>query len=191
MNSTEDDPKREALARMYADMPSAEIERRLAEGGLTKLAQHLARRELDRRTTTVSDPDPRVVLPPLGDPATLNLGPYWSAVVMWLGNAYGVWVWWSGFAPPASAGAETTGFEIRSLLGVPIACVSLCCMVMMPMLVRNTLWRIGVSLTLLALYLLLHGKPSIWVLAWSTFAAAYTFWEARREISESRALEML
>ena len=82
-------------------------------------------------------------------------------------------------------------FAMQSLLGIPIACGLIICVMMMPMLVRNTLWRIGVSLTLLALYLLLHGKPSIWVLAWSTFAAAFIFWQARREISDSRALEML
>ena len=191
MNSTEDDPKREALARIYADMPSAEIARRLAEGGLTKLAQHLARRELDRRTTTVPEPDARVVLPPLADSATRNLGPFWIAVVTWLGSAYGVWVWWSGFAPKVSQGTEWMVFAIGSLLGLPIACALLICVMVMPMLVPNTLWRTGVSLTLLALYLQFHGKPSVWVLAWSTLCAAYTSWQAGREISDSRALEML
>ena len=192
MDSTEDDPKREALARIYARMPSTEIIRRLADGGLTELAQHIARRELarreldqrehcepppsprsliparrttSRRVTSDPDSDARVVLPPLADPATRNLGPWWLAVVMWLGNAYGVWVWWSGFAPKVSQGTEWMVFAMQSLLGIPIACGLIICVMMMPMLVRNTLWRIGVSLTLLALYLLLHGKPSIWVLA--------------------------
>ena len=213
MNSTEDDSKREALERIYARMPSAEITRRLTDGGLTELAQQVARIELDRRqhrepppppqpvtparrttsrlTTAGPDPDARVVLPPLADPATRNLGPYWVAVVMWLGSAYGVWVWWSGFAPKTSAGAEMMAFAIGSLLGLPIACGLLCCVVMMPMLVRNTPWRIGVSLTLLALYLQFHGTPSIWVLAWSTLCAAFTVWQTRRVISDSRALEML
>jgi hypothetical protein len=218
MNSTEDDPKKEALERIYARMPSAEITRRLADEGLTELAQHIARkelaqRELDqrghreppppprpmipaRRTTlrrVKSDPDPdaRLVLPPLADPATRNLGPFRIAVVTWLGSAYGVWVWWSGFAPKVSQGTEWMVFAIGSLLGLPIACALLTCVMMIPMLVPNTLWRTGVSITLLALYLQFHGKPSVWVLAWSTLCAAYASWQAGREISDSRALEML